>query len=132
MFGRALRTFLAAALTAVLAAGCGSDDAVTPSATTESTAELVDIGQTITYSSIGATTGLDCANGKSLNVIGSNNTLTVGGTCERVIVGGPDNRITVQKIAREIVVVGFHNTITYHDGDPVISDTGDANTIIKS
>lgn len=111
---------------------CGSDESAAPTSSAAELSEELTDGGTITYSSIGARTGLDCGQGKSLNVVGSNNTLTVSGTCSTVTVGGPDNRITVERIARELIVVGFHNTITYHDGDPAVSDTGDANTITKS
>ena len=41
----------------------------------------VEIGNTINYGSFGTTADIDCADGKSLNIGGSNNTLTVKGTC---------------------------------------------------
>ena len=40
-------------------------------------APQVEIGNTINYGSFGTTADIDCADGKSLNVGGSNNTLTV-------------------------------------------------------
>lgn len=120
---------LIAALVAAVAVACGSDETAPP--TSSGVSEQFESGETITYTSIGATTGLDCGQNKSLNVVGSNNTLTVSGSCSTVTVGGPDNRITVERIAKQLIVVGFHNTVIYHDGDPVISNTGDANTITK-
>ena len=54
----------------VLLAGCGSDD--------EGAAAPV-AGSTINYGSFGTTADIDCGRGKSLNVAGSNNTLTVRG-----------------------------------------------------
>lgn len=54
-----------------------------PTVTTgESTTASIQIGDMLTYGSIGTTATLDCADGKSLNVAGSDNTLTVNGTCE--------------------------------------------------
>src|ERR1700758_1919982 len=52
-----------------------------PTSTSEgSTTASIQIGNTLNYGSMGTTATLDCASGKSLNVIGSNNTLTVTGT----------------------------------------------------
>ena len=45
-----------------------------------STTASLEIGNTLNYGSMGTTAALDCATGKSLNVAGSNNTLTVTGT----------------------------------------------------
>ncbi len=102
----------------------------TPSTT--STGAQFDIGNTINYGSLGTTTTLDCGDGKSLNVGGSNNTLTVKGTCGTVSIGGADNKITIDKIDKQLNVVGFNNTITYKDGDPKVDNLGSGNTINKA
>lgn len=132
--------------TAVLAlgmAGCaGKNNTAVPSpssstststtATTTSTGAQFDIGNTINYGSLGTTTTLDCGDGKSLNVGGSNNTLTVTGTCGTVSIGGADNKITIDKIDKQLNVVGFNNTITYKDGNPKVDNLGTGNTINKA
>jgi len=91
----------------------------------------VEIANTINYGSVGTTAEIDCADGKSLTVGGSNNSLTVKGTCSNVNVGGADNRLTFAKIVDGLSVVGLNNTVTYSDGDPKVNDTGSGNSIRK-
>ena len=139
----------ALALSAVLVfgrAGCGGKNnnaapsttgPASPSSTnstpsTTSTGAQFDIGNTINYTSLGTTTTLDCGDGKSLNVGGSNNTLIVNGTCGTVSIGGADNKLTIDKIAKNLNVVGFNNTITYKDGNPKVENLGSGNTINKA
>jgi hypothetical protein len=110
--------------------GSSTSSAAAPSTT--STGAQFDIGNTINYGSLGTTTTLDCGDGKSLNVGGSNNTLTVKGTCGTVSVGGADNKITIDKIDTKLNVVGFNNTISYKDGDPKVDNLGSGNTINKA
>lgn len=100
----------------VLVAGCGSAPEVPP-------------GDLITYGSMGAKTRVDCENGKTLDVSGSNNTLTVTGRCASVSVGGADNTITLDQVEDQLTVEGINNTITYRDGDPRITDAGEGNRI---
>lgn len=104
----------------------------TSTASTTSTGAQFDIGNTINYGSFGTTTNLDCGDRKSLNVGGSNNTLTVKGTCGTVSIGGADNKITIDKIDKQLNVVGFNNTITYKDGNPKVDNLGTGNTINKA
>jgi hypothetical protein len=124
---------LAGLAAAALLAGCGSQssDTTGPSATAGSSGAQVEIGNTINYGSLGTTTDIDCADGKSLNVGGSNNTLTVRGTCANVNIGGADNKVTFDRVDSELTVVGLNNTVTYKDGDPKVNDTGSNNTISK-
>ncbi|GFG52174.1 hypothetical protein CQY20_28985 [Mycolicibacterium agri] len=114
-------------------AGCGSEssDTGSPTATVGSEGGQVEIGNTINYGSVGTTTELDCADGKSLNIGGNNNKLTVKGTCANANIGGADNTVTMERVDKELSVVGFNNTITYKDGDPKINDTGSGNKINK-
>jgi Protein of unknown function (DUF3060) len=124
----------ALALSAVFGlAGCGSEssDTKSPTATAGSSGAQVEISNTINYGSFGTTADIDCADGKSLNVGGANNTLTVKGTCANVNIGGSDNKITFERIDKEIAVVGLNNTVTYSDGDPKVSDTGSGNKVSK-
>jgi len=134
---------LSAAVLTLGMAGCaGKNNTAVPStsssaststtATTTSTGAQFDIGNTINYGSLGTTTTLDCGDGKSLNVGGSNNTLTVTGTCGTVSIGGADNKITIDKIDKQLNVVGFNNTITYKDGNPKVDNLGTGNTINKA
>ena len=118
---------------ALALAGCGSEskDTNSPTATAGSSGAQIEIGNTINYGSFGTTADLDCADGKSLNVGGSNNTLTVEGTCANVNIGGADNKIMFEKVDKELSVVGLNNTVTYKDGDPKINDTGSNNKISK-
>ncbi len=104
----------------------------TPAPSTTSTGAQFDIGNTINYGSLGTTTTLDCGDGKSLNVGGSNNTLTVKGSCGTVSIGGADNKITIDKIDKQLNVVGFNNTISYKAGDPKVDNLGSGNTINKA
>jgi hypothetical protein len=123
----------AAAAVALLLGGCGSESSDThrPTATAGSSGAQVEIANTINYGSFGTTAEIDCADGKSLNIGGSNNTLTVKGTCANVNIGGADNKIALEKVDKGISVVGLHNSVTYRDGDPSINDTGKDNTIAK-
>jgi|SRR6478672_5804104 len=105
----------------------------TPSTTsTTSTGAQFDIGNTINYGSLGTTKTLDCGDGKSLNVGGNDNTLTVKGTCETVSIGGAGNKITIDKVDKQLNVVGFNNTIAYKDGNPKVDNLGSGNTINKA
>ncbi|MGD9619999.1 MAG: DUF3060 domain-containing protein [Mycolicibacterium sp.] len=113
--------------------GCGSNsqDTSDPTMTAGTSGAQIEIGNTINYGSFGTTADIDCADGKSLNIGGSNNTLTVNGTCANVNIGGADNRLTFERIDSELSVVGLNNTITYRDGDPKVNDTGSNNTVTK-
>jgi DUF3060 family protein len=131
---------LALPLSAVLLvfglAGCGTNNnnampSTASSSTAASSGAQLDVGNTINYGSFGTTTDIDCGNGKSLNVGGSNNTLTVKGTCGSVSIGGADNKITLDKIDNQLHVVGFNNTITYKNGDPKVDNLGTNNTVNK-
>jgi hypothetical protein len=124
----------AVAGTALALAACGSanKDTNAPTATAGTSGAAVQIGNTINYGSFGTTSNLDCANGKSLNVGGSNNTLTVTGTCASVNIGGADNKITFDKVDKQLSVVGLNNTVAYRAGDPKVDDLGSGNKIAKS
>ncbi len=113
------------ALTAVGLAGCGSKKDDAPGR------PVSEIKNTINDGTFGVTATRDCADGKSLNIGGSKNTLTVKGRCASVIVGGDDNKITFEKVDTELIVAGLNNTITYRAGDPQVQDLGTGNTITK-
>ena len=121
------------AIAALGLAGCGSEskENSTPTATAGSSGAAIEIGNTINYGSFGTTANIDCADGKSLNVGGSNNTLTVKGTCANVNIGGADNKITFETVDKGLSVVGLNNIITYKSGDPKVDDLGSGNKISK-
>ncbi|WP_217155664.1 DUF3060 domain-containing protein [[Mycobacterium] fortunisiensis] len=123
----------AAVATALTLAACGSEssDTSAPSATAGSSGVNVEVGNTINYMSVGTTTDIDCADGKSLTVGGTNNTLTVKGTCANVNIGGSDNKITFERIDKGLTIVGLNNTVTYRDGDPKVNNTGSNNKVNK-
>jgi hypothetical protein len=121
------------AIAALGLAGCGSEskDTGAPTATAGKSGAQVEIGNTINYGSFGTTADIDCADGKSLNVGGSNNTLTVKGACASVNIGGADNKITFETVDKELSVVGLNNIVTYKSGDPKVDDLGSGNKISK-
>jgi len=56
----------------------------------------------------------------------------VKGSCGTVSIGGADNKITIDKIDKQLNVVGFNNTISYKAGDPKVDNLGSGNTITKA
>ena len=130
---RGLVSAIGVAATVVVLTGCGSDstDTNAPSVTAGTSGAQVEIGNTINYGSFGTTADIDCADGKSLNVGGSNNTLTVKGACASVNIGGADNKITFETVNDSISVVGLNNTVTYAAGDPKVDDRGSGNSVTK-
>lgn len=109
-----------ASLTTLLS-GCGSDR---PTPATEA-------GRVINFGSLGTTADIDCGQGNSLNVGGSNNTLKVVGSCASVTVSGADNAITLERVDDDISVEGLNNTVTYRGGDPEVTDSGSGNRITQ-
>lgn len=130
---RRVPLLLAAAALGLGLVGCGSEssDTTSPTVTAGTSGAQVEVGNTINYGSFGTTAEIDCADGKSLNVGGSNNTLTVTGVCASVNVGGADNRITFDTVDKELTVVGINNTVTYMAGEPKVDNLGSGNKIEK-
>lgn len=124
----------AGAIAAALSlAACGSEssDTNTPSATAGQSGVNVEVGNTINYMSVGTTTDIDCVDGKSLTVGGTNNTLTVKGTCANVNIGGSDNKVTFERIDKTLTIIGLNNTVSYAAGDPKVNNTGSNNKVSK-
>lgn len=120
---RALPLTAACLLIPCALTGCGSGD--------DRAASSVEVADTINYGSFGTKADLDCGDGRSLNVGGSNNTLKVVGRCRAVSVGGADNRITLEQVDDQLSVVGLNNTVTYRAGEPRIEDSGSSNRITR-
>ncbi|ORX05026.1 DUF3060 domain-containing protein [Mycolicibacillus trivialis] len=117
---RTLRLIPLVAAATVALAGCGGSESRTDGSGPATTA---------VYDSVGTTAELDCGDGGSLRVTGSNNMLTVTGVCATVSVGGADNRVRLDRVEREISVEGLNNTVTYHSGDPAVEHLGAGNTV---
>lgn len=115
-------TAITAVGTVALLAGCGSGDGPAGSQ---------PVAGTVDYGSFGTTATIDCADGSSVNIAGSNNRLNISGRCDSIRVGGADNRITIEQIDGELTVAGLNNTIVYRGGEPAISDTGPGNRISR-
>ena len=117
------RAVLTALALTLAVAGCGSGRG------TQGT--RVDVGNTINYGSFGTTADIDCGNGKSLDVGGSNNTLRVTGVCASVSIGGADNKITLERIEGALSVMGLNNIVRYTSGEPSVNDGGSGNRITR-
>ena len=131
-----MRTHIAGTVAAVAltlgVTGCGGgEDSAAPTVTAGTSGAQVEIGNTINYGSFGTTADIDCAQGKALNVGGSNNTLTIKGNCSSVNIGGADNKVTLDHVDTEISVVGIDNDVIYKGGDPKVEDLGSGNKVSK-
>nr|MCH9722297.1 DUF3060 domain-containing protein [Actinomycetes bacterium] len=89
-------------------------------------------GSTITYGSFGTSADIDCGQGGSLAVSGSNNILTVSGSCTAISIGGADNTIIAERIDGLLTVAGLNNIVSYQLGDPTVNDEGSGNRISKA
>ncbi len=114
-----------------LLSGCGSGDETAGTGADPGVRASVEVAGTINYGSFGTRSDIDCADGKSLNVGGSNNVLKVRGVCRAVSVGGADNTITLDRVDGELNVVGLNNTVSYAQGDPEVTDAGTGNRIAR-
>ncbi|CPZ46490.1 Protein of uncharacterised function (DUF3060) [Mycobacteroides abscessus] len=140
---------LAVAVTTVGLAGCGiikpgssnptpgtwtppsTSTSTSPSASTPTSAK-VNIGDETVIGYFGQTTTATCEAGKSLNITGANNTLTITGPCETVTVSGFSNTVTFGELKTEVTVTGYGNKLTYKTGEPKVNNYGSNNTIQKA
>lgn len=130
-----MRTYLITVLAMLgvlgLLTGCGSGGDTAGTDVGPATGASIEVAGTINYGSFGTKSDIDCAEGKSLNIGGSNNVLKVRGTCRTVSVGGADNTITLERVDGELNVVGLNNNVSYAAGDPAVTDAGAGNRITK-
>ncbi len=68
-------------------------------------------GSTLSYGSSGVTATIDCGDGGALQVDGSNDILTVTGTCSSARISGDANQVTFHSITDDIDVPGNRNTV---------------------
>ncbi len=113
-------TFLLAVALGLSATGCGSDSG-TPDGHGRP-------GDAISYAGVGTAMTIDCGDGRTLTVTGSNNTLTVTGRCSNVEIPGNDNRLNATAISGRVHATGINNTVRYDDGDPQV-DVAAGNTV---
>ncbi|MGB3523082.1 MAG: DUF3060 domain-containing protein [Mycobacterium sp.] len=125
----ALGSLLAGGMTLLATVLTGCESAAPPKSARISKNYDGQFSNTISLESFGSTSPVDCADGKSLNVLGSNNKLTVRGRCEAVSVTGSDNRITIERVDKTLQITGLNNTVSYRGGDPKIDNRGPGNTI---
>jgi hypothetical protein len=130
-YAPALAVVAIAAAAMIGLSGCSSGGNTKPTATAGTSGAQVQLGNTINYGSFNTTADIDCSDGKSLNVGGSGNTLTVKGTCGSVNIGGADNKLTFDTISNDISVVGVNNTVTYKGGNPKVENLGSGNQVNK-
>ena len=120
-----------AAVTGLSDCGGATNSASSHSGKPKRATAQLEFGNTINYGAFGTNTQVNCDDGKSLNVGGSNNTLAVRGHCESVNILGADNRLVVDAVDRTLTIAGLNNSVTYRRGDPKIEDHGSGNTIAK-
>ncbi|HEY7052380.1 MAG TPA: DUF3060 domain-containing protein [Mycobacterium sp.] len=72
---------------------------------------------------VGIEQTIDCNNG-TLFVLGSKNIITAEGVCFAVTVQGSDNVVIADTVLNDITVYGSGQTVTFHNGDPAITDRG--------
>jgi hypothetical protein len=84
-------------------------------------------GGSLTISGIGENKTVAC-NDNIVTVSGISNTVTITGHCTSLTVSGMQNTITVDA-ADNIEASGFNNKVTYHTGNPKISNFGGSNVV---
>lgn len=67
-------------------------------------------------------------NDSHVSISGVSNTVTITGHCASVDVSGMQNHVTLDT-SDQIVASGFNNNITYHSGNPDISNPGGSNEV---
>ncbi len=84
-------------------------------------------GDRLSVSGIGESKALAC-DGSVVSISGVSNTVVITGDCASVQVSGVSNIVTLDS-AGAINASGFQNRITFHSGQPEISNSGSGNTV---
>jgi hypothetical protein len=95
--------------------------------TTPSTSPTVPPGGSLSISGINENRTVAC-NDNIVSVSGVSNTVVITGHCKSLTVSGVQNAITVDAVD-SIDASGFDNKITYHSGNPKISNAGGSNVV---
>jgi hypothetical protein len=95
--------------------------------TTPSTSPTPAPGARISVSGINENRTIAC-NNNIVSVSGVSNTVVITGHCTSLTVSGVQNAITVDSVD-SIDASGFSNKITYHSGNPKISNSGGSNEV---
>ncbi|OBI58512.1 DUF3060 domain-containing protein [Mycobacterium sp. E796] len=95
--------------------------------TTPSTSPTPSPGGRLSISGINENRTVAC-NDNLVNVSGVSNTVVITGHCTSLTVSGVQNAITVDAVD-SIDASGFDNKITYHSGNPKISNAGGSNVV---
>ncbi|WP_109551357.1 DUF3060 domain-containing protein [Mycobacteroides franklinii] len=101
--------------------------AVTPSSTAAPGPTYVPAGSTFSVSGTHKNVAVNC-DGCSVNVSGVSNTVDIEGNCDSLTVSGVENAVSVETAAK-IGVSGFNNKVSYHSGEPEVSQSGGNNTV---
>ncbi|HTY34535.1 DUF3060 domain-containing protein [Mycobacterium sp.] len=84
-------------------------------------------GARLSVSGIGENRSIAC-NDNIVSVSGVSNTVVITGHCTSLTVSGVQNAITVDAVD-SIDASGFNNKVTYHSGNPKISNAGGSNVV---
>jgi hypothetical protein len=84
-------------------------------------------GDVASVSGVGAHRTLVCEGG-DITVSGVDNVVELTGNCGKVTVSGVRNEIRIEAVGI-IGVSGFENTVTYRDGAPEITQSGNGNSV---
>ncbi|MCV7091828.1 DUF3060 domain-containing protein [Mycobacterium interjectum] len=95
--------------------------------TTPSTSPTPSPGARVSVSGINEHRTIAC-NDNIVSVSGVSNTVVITGHCTSLTVSGVQNAITVDAVD-SIDASGFSNKITYHSGNPKISNSGGSNEV---
>jgi hypothetical protein len=96
-------------------------------AASQTPATPVAPGDVASVSGVGAHRTLVCEGG-DITVSGVENVVELTGPCGRVTVSGVRNEVRIDSVG-SIGVSGFDNTVTYREGSPQISESGNGNSV---
>lgn len=84
-------------------------------------------GGNIAISDSNANKTIDC-DGGMVSISGDTNTFKITGSCSSVAISGDENKVTVENVSL-LMISGDENEIHYSGKKPLVTDTGDDNTI---
>lgn len=87
----------------------------------------VEAGSSVSIAGVDRQQRVVCNQG-AVSVSGMNNTVEITGACESVTVSGMENVVTVDSAAT-ITASGFDNRVTYRQGTPEVSKSGNGNIV---